>query len=200
MFDSAELTVSAPRSRHTAGYRIEDDVLTVEPLTQSSCRLVYCNPQLLDLIQSQPTVTLAGGELTLTSLERSVTLTESDVAEADATLTDRTWVLESIADGREFLALPGGLESTLMFGGIDGTLLVDYGCNTGGGDVRVTDSTIEISSVSTTQNPCPPPPDLNVEQAVQAVLLDDGPLAYVIDGSVLTITCNRGELVYRATP
>ena len=52
MFDTAELTVTAPRSGHTAGYRIEDDVLTVEPLTQSSCRLVYCNPQLLDLIQS----------------------------------------------------------------------------------------------------------------------------------------------------
>lgn len=109
MFTSTELTVTAPTSRHTADYRLVENVLMLEPAT-NACGGPGCGSELLDLIQSRPTVSLAGAQLTLSGEERAVTLTESDVAEAGATLTGRTWGLQSIADGREFLALPGGLQ------------------------------------------------------------------------------------------
>lgn len=195
VFDSTELTVTTPSSRSTVDYRIDEGTLTLELGTQA-CGGPGCGSPLLDLIYSQPTVTLAGAELTLGGAERTVTMTESDFAEADPTLTGRTWELQSLPEGGGSLAMPGGFPpSTLEFG--DGVISVDYGCNTGGGPVLVTESTIEFGSISTTQIGCAPPV-LDVEQFVQRVLWADGPLAYVIKGNILTITSDDGRLVYRA--
>ena len=196
MFDSTELTIMAPTSRHTAGYRIEDSVLALESLTRSFCRALYCSPELLQLLKSGPTITLAGAELTLSNPSRTLTLIESDIAGADAILAGRTWGLQSIADGDEYLALPEGVQSTLEFD--EGAVAVDSGCDTSTGEVAITDSTIEISSIETPiLNGCPAP-FLNVELAIQHVLFDDGPLAYVVEGELLTITSNGDALFYRA--
>ena len=57
----------------------------------------------------------------MTDAERTVTMTESDVAEPqpDAALTGWTWVLESYSGGGEppeSVAVPEGVRSTLDFG------------------------------------------------------------------------------------
>ena len=71
----------------------------------------------------------------------------------NASLTGRSWRLQSIADGREYLALPEGVQSTLAFD--DGGLSVDC-CNTGGADATITESTIVIESIITTEIRCEP--------------------------------------------
>ena len=64
MFSSTELTVTTPTSRHTGDYRLVDNDLILQPVTYP-CDGPGCDPELLELIQSRPTVSLAGEELTL---------------------------------------------------------------------------------------------------------------------------------------
>lgn len=121
------------------------------------------------------------------------------VTEADAALRRSTWVLESYSntgDPTSLVDVPDDVQSTLEFE--DGILGVVYGCNTGGAEVTVADSTIEYESIFSTEMRCGPA-ETRVERSVGRVLAAEDVLTYVTEGDSLTITSDGRRLVYRAT-
>ena len=198
LFRSSELSLNEPKGTSTADYRIDDGFLTLGSEGWNPCIGLRCDSPLLSLLRRSPNIFLAGDELVLAVDDTVMRLTESDVAEADGTLTGKTWMLESYSDNDDLsvsVDVPDGVQSTLEFD--DGYMGADYGCNTGGGEVTITDSSIGLDSIGTRQILCGPE-RMSVERAVQRVLLDDdGMLTYTIEGDTLTLTGDRGELVYQ---
>jgi len=120
--------------------------------------------------------------------------TDSSPSPIPATLAGRTWVLESIAKGNVYIALPEGTQSTVGFD--DGAMEVDFGCNGGGGEVTVTSSTIQIESMGATEIRCGPA-EMSLEESVARALSVEK-LSYVVEGDRLTLRGENGRLVYRA--
>lgn len=121
--------------------------------------------------------------------------TDSSPSPIPATLAGRTWVLESIAKGNVYIALPEGTQSTVGFD--DGAMEVDFGCNGGGGEVTVTSSTIQIESMGATEIRCGPA-EMSLEESVARALSVEK-LSYVVEGDRLTLRGENGRLVYHAT-
>ena len=156
-----------------------------------------CDPPRMDqdswlagLLTSRPTVTLDGDRLTVTSGDTVIQLLDKETAEPDQPLAGTLWTLDSMGQAPEIgddgivSSIPAGVSSTLEIDD-NGRLSLKPGCNTGGGDVTITDTTITFGPIALTRMACPGDP-MDVENAVLKVL--DGDVSYQIDGTMLSLT------------
>lgn len=137
---------------------------------------------LLLLLGSAPTATLAGESLTLsTSIdgnEVSIGFTERH----HPTLTGTRWVLTGMVKDQGVHSLPEGTSAALQFTETD--VAVEFGCNTGRGAVTITGDTIAFGPLRTTRMTCRPPV-MEVENHMTRVLM--GILHYEIDHEELRL-------------
>lgn len=139
------------------------------------------------------TVALRGATLDLARDGVTLTLTDREVADPDRPLTGTSWVLDGIVAGDAVSSVPAGVTASLA---IDGdSVRVETGCNTGGGTVMITDTTIAFGPMAMTAVGCMGGAD-DVERAMTAVLA--GEVAYTIDAGTLTLTAGDAGLVFRA--
>ena len=75
------------------------------------------------------------------------------------------------------------------------SVTIEGGCNTGGGSVKITDTTIEFGPVAMTKKACQPPATA-VELAVTQVA--SGTISYRIEAGTLTLEAGGVGLTLRA--
>lgn len=188
-----------------APYVASDGTLTLtEPLggTEMACadRLMAQDEWLADFLASGLAYELTDETLTLTGADTTIELVDEEVAVPDAPLTGTEWVLEGIVSGSDetgaVASIPAGVRSTLRFTD-DEKLLAELGCNGGGGEVTVGDSTLVVREFAQTLMACGGAKD-QVERTVAGVLGSETEIGYVVDGGTLTLRAGATGLIYRA--
>src|SRR4029079_563678 len=94
-------------------YQLDGNVLVVSQMGTTD---MACNPPALmlqetwysQLLSSQPTITLDGDSLTLTSGATVVKMLDREVAQPDAQLVGPKWMVESIITGETGSSVPQG--------------------------------------------------------------------------------------------
>jgi heat shock protein HslJ len=199
-FADGQLTASAGCNTMGGGYRVDGDTLVFEGggMTEMGCdeERHAQDEWLAAFLGSQPAIALADDKLTLTSGATVVALLDREVAEPDLPLTVTAWSLETIISGDAAMTTPEAAFATIAFTN-DGRIDVDTGCNTGSGHYEVTDGTMRVSELSTTEIGCRAAA-ADVEAAVLAVL-NAGELQWAIDGPSLTLMAGGDGLVFRGS-
>jgi heat shock protein HslJ len=182
-----------------ATYSLDGDRIVVGGVggTEMGCEppLMAQDQWLSAFLSSGPTYALDGNDLTLTSGDVVITLADREVAEPDQPLTNITWGLTSIITGDAVSSVPVGIVASLLFND-DGTVDVQFGCNSGGGSYVVDGDGITFSDLIQTRMACDGAAG-QVEQAVAGVLSADD-VTFVIDGSTLTLMAGQDGLQYSA--
>ena len=188
-----------------ATYSAADGRLTLTgPLggTEMACDdpLMAQDEWLADFLASGLAYELAGDTLTLTGDRTTIELVDEDVAVPDVALTGTEWVLEGIVSGSDetgaVASVSAGVRSTLRFE--DDKVLAELGCNGGGGEVTVGNSTFIVREFAQTLMACGGAQD-EVERTVAGVLGSDTEIGYVVDGETLTLRYGPTGLIYRAS-
>ena len=152
---------------------------------------------LVSFLGANPTFTLDGNDLTLTSGTTLVTLLDREVAEPDQPLVGPTWSLETIFNAEVASSVPAGASASITFAA-DGTFEMNDGCNAAGGNYAVDGSTITFSQVIHTDMACPGARG-QVESAVLAVINFSGSVHFAIDAGSLSFTSGSAGLQFSAT-
>lgn len=156
-----------------------------------------CDQQLMEQDERLMTVLpgrwkVVGSELLVLSGDgKEMELTP--IVETDQPLAGTTWKLTSILDGDTASSAPQGVTATVTFDE-EGTIGVMDGCNTGGGDVEIADSTLTIGQLMSTQMACSEPGKQRTQAAYSQVL--QGTVEYTIDGDTLTLTKGNAGLEF----
>lgn len=103
---------------------------------------------LAGFLQSTPEASLDGETLTLTSEDASLTLTREEDAELEGT----RWRLDGLERNEAISSIPSGVEASLTIN--DGQAEINFGCNTGGGEVTVGDGQLEFGELISTLKAC----------------------------------------------
>lgn len=151
---------------------------------------------LAQLLASQPTFTLDGDDLTLSSGSTVVHFQDRRVADPDRPLVGPLWTVDSIISGDAVSSVPNGATATLAFA-IDGTLTVFTGCNQGGASWTQTAGTIVIRDLVLTKITCTGAGG-PLEAALVGVL-HAGTFAFTIDADALTLQAGSNGIQLRAT-
>lgn len=149
----------------------------------------------MELLTSGPEVTRDGDTVRLSGTLSGGSRASVTFVERQATpLENTSWELDGLGtdDGQTLSALPEGVTSTLSF--TDTEVLVEYGCNSGGGSVTIGADTLTFGELFSTMMMCPPEA-MDVEQHVTEVL--QGETTYTTAGPSLTITNGPISLQYR---
>jgi len=198
--DDGHLSVSAGCNTMGGSYRIDGDRLRVTEVatTEMGCDAPHQaqDEWLFAFIGSEPTATLDGDDLTMTSRDTTIRLLDREVAEPDRPLVGPTWRVESIISGSAVSSVPGGVAATLQFMA-DGRVEIATGCNQGGGTYLVDGRTIRLGQLAMTEIACSGPQG-ETERAVIAVLAT-GVVTYTIDAAGLTLDAGRQGLLLRAS-
>jgi heat shock protein HslJ len=200
-FTEDQVAASAGCNSMSGSTSWEGDVLVVSRVggTEMGCDppLMRQDEWLVGVLSSRPVVEVNEAGMTLTSGGLVLSFADREVAMPDTALEGTTWVLDGIGQGGgedgSMSSVPGGVRSTLRI--VGGNVGVKPGCNTGGGDVEVSESTLSFGTIMTTLMACPGARD-DVEKTVLSVL--QGEVDYRIEGDVLTLTNGEQTLVYRA--
>lgn len=189
------LTIETGRIGASAGCNTLGGVVVVEPhrivVSELSTTEIGCQPALhdqdqwlADFLGADPSYTLEGDRLRLTSERTTIELIDRRVADPDRPLEGTLWQVDGIIDGDTVSSVPGQVVATLRLG--RGRLAIEVqGCNRGGADVEVRPSELRVGAVTMTERACEGPP-AGVEAAVIATL--DGTVAYEIEAASLTLT------------
>jgi heat shock protein HslJ len=182
-----------------ASYTLDGDRLIIDGVggTEMGCEqpLMAQDQWLSTFLDSDPTYALNGNDLTLTSGDFVITLSDREVVDPDQPLTNVTWTLTSLISGDAVSSLPEGVLATLLFHD-DGTVDVQTGCNSGGGTYTVEGDRITFGPIALTRMACAGAAGA-VETAVAAVL-GAGETTYTIDASTLTLMAGADGLQYSA--
>jgi heat shock protein HslJ len=189
-----------------AGCNTLDGPIIVEPdhliIGELATTEMACDPErqaqdewLAGLLAADPDYTVDGDTLRIESGNTVIELTDREAADPDRPLEGTRWQLDGIVDGDAVSSVPAGGGATLVFA--DGRVSFEIeGCNQGGGDVTITDASIELGPLQTTLMGCAPPAS-DVEVAVTSVLAGD--ITYAVEAGTLTLTHPSGRgLVLRA--
>jgi heat shock protein HslJ len=175
-----------------SGYAISDGHLrTVGPMgaTTVGCvaALLAQDEWLSALLASKPTVTIAGDTLVITGDTATLTLLDKKTAEPDYPLIGTRWLVETIVQRDSASTPPQGAAGWVLFNA-DGTINVNFGCNSGSGTFASTSSELTVSVLQTTKLPCP-----SGAAQLETPMLDalTGTVSYAISADVLTLT-SRG--------
>ena len=133
---------------------------------------------LAGFLQSTPVASLEGATLTLTSGDDSLTLTREEDAELEGT----RWRLDGLERNEAISSMPQGVEASLKIN--DGQAEIDFGCNTGGGEVTVTEGQLEFGELIRTLKGCE---EDATEVETQMLSVLQGTVDYEIDRSQLRI-------------
>lgn len=108
-----------------------------------------------------------------------------------------TWRLQAVPGTKSLDPVPDTVVSTMAIN--DGRVQLATGCNTGMGDVTVTDTQLTWGSLALTRMFCPGLPG-ETETAVVAVIGQSQPTTWSVSDNTLTLTAANGkQLVYRAS-
>lgn len=165
-------------------------------ITEIGCEedLMVQEDILVDLLTNEPTVTRAGEDLTVSGvLSDGAEVTVTFVERQNTPLENTAWELQGLGDEtrQTFTALPEGVTSTLAF--TDTEVLVEYGCNSGGGTVTIGEDTLTFGDLLTTAM-MREHEAMKVENHVTKVL--QGKATYTSEGQSLTITKGSNSLQY----
>ena len=195
-FAGGRVSASAGCNRINGAATAWDGELVVEQLIST---MMACLPEvdaqerwLVELLQSQPFLDLDNNRLVLTSGESVLELLDRVEADPDRPLEGTHWRLQSIRTP-ESVSSFADVTAMVRFDGSQ--LLVDTGCNSGGGSVTVGDGTLEVGPLRLTRM-AGPPDAMRVERHVVQVL--QGTVPYTINADVLTLGDSDNGLIYRA--
>lgn len=189
-FDDAALSGSGGCNRMGGDYKVVDGVLSVGPMfsTEMACdQPLMDQDQWLSTLLNGATVNRDGTTLTLVNGDVTLTLTDEATANPDASLEDTLWTLDGISDANAASSVPAGVTATIQIQ--DGRANVAFGCNTGGGEVEISDTALTFGPLMMTMMLCEGPGG-DVETAMSGVL--QGEVPYAIEGNVLTLTGANG--------
>jgi heat shock protein HslJ len=199
-FHDGRLTADAGCNTMDGDVEIEPDRLVLDQLavTEMACDPAEHHAQdewLAGVLAAGPAYTVDGDALRIESGTTVIELTDREVADPDRPLEGTRWQLDGIVDGDAVSSVPAGGGATLELA--DGRVSFQIeGCNQGGGDVTITDTSIEVGLLETTLMGCAPPAS-DVEAAVTSVLA--GEVTYAVEAGTLTLTHPSGRgLVLRA--
>lgn len=197
MFTNGSLSASGGCNSMGGSYTLTGGRLSIGQMMTTD---MGCDParmqqdQWLAALLDGATVTLAGDTLTLQKGPVTLTLLDRKVANPDKPITGTHWVLDGIVSGDTASSVPAGATASIHIA--DGRIDVDTGCNTGGGTVEVTATTLKVGDLALTKKACQAGP-AGVESAVTTVLR--GTPTYTIDADTLTLTAGAAGLTFRAT-
>ncbi|MBA3877939.1 MAG: hypothetical protein C0498_13640 [Anaerolinea sp.] len=197
-FQAGQIGANAGCNSMGGPYRIEGDRLIADELATTE---MACEPALMEQdrwlaeLLGRATITLDGDTLTMENSTVRLTLVDREVADPDRPLLGTRWVVDGLISGGAVSSVPAGVIAALAFS--DGRADVEAGCNSGGGTVEVTDTTLAFGPIGLTKMACAPEA-MAVEGAVVAVL--SGTVAYTIDAGALTLTAGGTGLMLRAAP
>jgi heat shock protein HslJ len=199
-FDGENLAASGGCNQLGGTWSIDRDVLVVPPnmiMTEMACEpaaLMDQDSWLASLLSSRPTIALDGDTLTLRGGDVTITLVDREVADPDRPLVGTAWTVESLVTADAVSSVPVDVRVPgLTFDA--GRVSVDAGCNTGSGEYEATDRDIVFGPIAITRMACDEA-SMEVEAHVLAVL--DGTASYAIEADVLTLTNGDTGLVLRA--
>lgn len=199
-FTDGDLSVNAGCNTIGGAYTLEGGRLSFTDQPRST--MMGCDEPLMDqdtwltgwLVEGVA-LTATDGGLTLDGDGIRVTFVEQ--AAEPAPLAGTNWVLDTLLSGETASSVPTGVDApTLLLTG-EGGVEVTTGCNSGGGEVTETPTTLTFGPLRLTMMACEGDA-ATVEAAVTGVL--QGEVAYVIDGDRLELTRGDQGLVYRAAP
>lgn len=188
-FLADSMSVNAGCNAMNGGFQIDGDVLTAGPFAST---MMACDQPLMDqdmwlsdFLTALPTITLDGETLTLAGDETTITLNELQPGE----LVDTTWNVTGTVANQGVSSLPIDSAASITIAP-DGTVAVNAGCNTGAGDVEITDDTLTFGAIAITRKMCPPE-QMELETSVLAVL--QGEVTYEIDGNTMSLRSGDGD-------
>ena len=119
--------------------------------------MMACDQPLMDqdtwlneFLSSSPTIELDSGEtLTLAGGETTITLAELQPSE----LVDTKWIVTGTVANEAVSSVPADATASIMIAP-DDTVSVDTGCNTGSGVVEITDTTLTFGPIAITKMAC----------------------------------------------
>lgn len=171
---------------------LTDGVIVAPQLVQTAmaCEGVMDQENWLsDFISSAPNWTYADGSLVLTRGAVTLTLQESATGETgeNAPLEGTRWKLSGITTGESTSSVPTGVDPAITIA--DGRIAFDAQCNSVGGEVVITDTTLDVTNVIGTLMACEDP-----RGAMEALLIKtiSGTVNYLINGDILTIDGAEG--------
>jgi heat shock protein HslJ len=199
-FQENELSANAGCNAMGGTYHMEGSRLVFE---SGSMTAMACDADrdkqdqwLAAFLESKPTLTLAGNDLTMANETTVIRLLDREVADPDVAIVGPTWTLETIITGGTASSVPQGVTATLLFMP-DGTLNVETGCNTGAAQWKAVGAGIEVNDLVLTKKACAGP-EGQVEGAVVGVLRA-GTIVAGIDAKLLTLQAGGAGLQYRAS-
>jgi heat shock protein HslJ len=196
-FKDRNLSASAGCNTMSGAYTIADGRLKVG---QMASTMMGCDPLLmrqdtwLSTYLSDVGIAQDGDTLHLDDGTVQVTLVDREVADPDKPLEGTKWIVTGLV-GNQAVSTVGGVVAWLRI--VDGQAEVDTGCNTGGGDVEVADTTLTFGPMALTKKACEGGA-ATTEAAMLAVL--DGAVDYAIDASELTLDHGENGLILHAAP
>ncbi|MGE3588776.1 MAG: META domain-containing protein [Ilumatobacteraceae bacterium] len=193
-FDDGNVSASAGCNQMGGAYTITDGRLHVESvsMTEMACEqpLMDQDSRLIEMLTSDPALTLGGDELTLTSDTASITFLDREVADPDRPLESTRWVVDTIIDGDAASSIPMGAVASITI--TDGRAGVEAGCNTGSATVEIGDGTITFGPLMLTRMACDEA-KMSLERAVVATI-DGQVVSFDIEAARLTITAGQRGL------
>lgn len=186
-FLANSMSVSAGCNSLNGAYEI-GEALTAGPFlsTMMACdqSLMDQDTWLNDFLMSLPSISLDEKTLTIAGSDTTIVLEELQPSE----LVDTTWEVTGTVANEGVSSVPMDSAATLLIAP-DGTVVVNAGCNTGAGNVEVTDTTLTFGPIATTRKMCEQEL-MDLETAVLAVL--QGEVTYEINGNTLSLRSGDG--------
>jgi heat shock protein HslJ len=183
------MAVNAGCNSMNGGFQIDEGVLTAGPFaaTMMACDepLMDQDTWLNDFLTSLPTIALDGPTLTLAGGDTTITLEELQPTE----LIDTTWTVTGVVSNQAVSTVPAGSNASITIAP-DGSVAVNSGCNTGSGTVEVTDETLTFGPIATTRRACADEAVNQLEASVLGVL--QGEVTYEIEGDNLSLRSGDG--------
>lgn len=198
-FEGDRLGASAGCNQLSGMWSLDGDVLVVPEnmaMTEMACEpaLMDQDSWLADFLTSRPTAALDSDTLTLTGGDVTLTLLDREVADPDRPLEGTEWVLQDLVSADAVSSVATMRTPTLRFE--NGEVDVVTGCNSGSGSYEVTEQEITFGPIATTRMACD---DASMEVEAHVVDVLQGTVTYDIEADVLTLTNGDLGLTYRPT-
>jgi heat shock protein HslJ len=197
-FDGGNLGANAGCNQLGGTWSLEGDVLVVPEnmvMTEMACApaLMEQDSWLAEFLSSRPTVDVADDTLTLSGGDVTITLVDREVADRDRPLEGTHWELDSLVSADAVSSVATERMPSLKFE--HGEVMVETGCNSGSGSYELAQQEITFGPIATTRMACDEP-TMEVEAHVLNVL--QGTVSYAIEADVLTLSNGDLGLTYRA--
>ncbi|MEI6401285.1 MAG: META domain-containing protein [Actinomycetota bacterium] len=187
-FEDGRISVSGGCNGMGGDVTFEGDAMTVGPMMSTQ---MACDQSLMDqdsavqaFLTAGTTVSVDGDTLTLTGGEATITLLDREVADPDRPLADTAWTVTGVISSDAISSGWGSAVASLTI--VDGQAQVNTGCNRGVATVTVDEAagTIAFGPLALTKMMCDDDA-MRLEQEISRVLT--GTATYSIEAGSLTL-------------